>query len=183
MTSTTINAVALRRISIRNTPNEIIETRSKVQTGDNSIVGYLKPLQVRHEETVIALTQWLTQSKIVGKLGYNLNAARALNNHQHEVTLNFSLADKYANQFILLRGLFEFNNIKDVTVTADRTTRTFKVVFNINQPTSIIEYFETIFNSLVKEINFKNILRGIIRLEERIKREQALAYETLRAAV
>jgi hypothetical protein len=99
------------------------------------------------------------------------------------VTLNFSLADKYANQFILLRGLFEFNNIKDVTVTADRTTRTFKVVFNINQPTSIIEYFETIFNSLVKEINFKNILRGIIRLEERIKREQALAYETLRAAV
>jgi hypothetical protein len=178
-----INIPAGRKAIVQNFSDKVSTSVSSAASVDNTIVKSLKPLHVKNEEAVVNLVQYLGQSNIITKLNYNLAASRAFNDNQHQVTLNFVLAEKYASHFVLLRGLFEFNNIKAASVAADRTNRSFSVVLNENATSSIIDYFEIIFNSLIKEINFKTILRGIIKLEERIKREQTLAYETLRAAV
>jgi hypothetical protein len=153
-------------------------TTPKGKSGD-----VLTPLNISNEKTVINLAQWLGKSKVITKLNYKLNVSRAFDNNQHDVIFNFVLAEKYANQFVLLRGLFEFHNIPLVSVYADRASQSFRVEIKGDNTERIVDYFNLIFTSLVKEINFKRILKGIIKLEQRIKREQDLAYGSLRAAV
>jgi hypothetical protein len=143
----------------------------------------LRPIIINHEKAVINLAQWLSKSKVVTKLNYKLNASRVLDSSQYDVIFNFVLADKYANQFVLLRGLFEFHNISSVSVYADRASRSFRIELKGDDTTEIKKYFNLIFTSFLKEINFKKILKGIIKLEQRIKREQDLAYSSLKSAV
>jgi hypothetical protein len=158
-------------------------TTNSVNEKPVALHGELSSWQLKHEETVVSLAQLLTQSRVVSNLNYKLEAPRAFGEKKYQVILNFSLAEKYAGHFILLKGLFEFHNSKAVNVTADKAARTFSVDVVENTAADVVSHVETILNLLIKEINFKTILRGIIRLEERIKREQALAYETLRASV
>jgi len=142
----------------------------------------LSAWQLKHEEAVVSLAQLLSQSRVISNLNYKLEAPRAFGEKQYQVVLNFALAEKYASHFVLLKGLFEFHNIKALKVTADKAARTFSLEVAENAP-EVVSHVETILNLLIKEINFKTILRGIIRLEERIKREQALAYGALKASV
>jgi hypothetical protein len=142
----------------------------------------LSDWHLKHEEAVVSLAQLLSQSRVISNVNYKLEAPRAYGEKQYQVFLNFALAEKYASHFILLKGLFEFHNIKAVKVTTDKAARTFSLEVAENTA-DVVDHVATVLNLLVKEVNFKTILRGIIRLEERIKREQALAYETLRASV
>ena len=146
----------------------------------HSLWENLKPLQVKHEETVIATAQWLGKSKFINRVSYALVPTAE---NQHHVILNFALADSYAENFVLLRGLFDFGRPSFVAVTGDRTTQTYSVALSADEPVGVAEYFETIFNWLTKEIKFKVLLKEVVKFEQRIKREQALVYANLRAVV
>jgi hypothetical protein len=184
MVSTINSLVTGRNIDLLTIINKSVNNNTDVVLAKNETTSdVLKPLNIGHETAVVSLAQWLSKSKFVSKLSYNLNASRAFNSNKHDVIFNFALAEKYANHFVLLRGLFDFHNIPSVSVYADRTNKSFRVELRGDDAVLIVEYFNFIFTSLAKEINFKQILKGIIKLEQRIKRERDLAYGSLRAAV
>ena len=176
--TTGFNIDLLKIINPSTTELKTLTASPSKQGGDG-----LKSLVIKHEKSVIGLAQWLGKSNLVSKLNYQLNSTRAFDNNQHEVIFNFSLSERFSNHFILLKGLFAFHNIPSVSIHADRASRTFKVEIRADQAQDIIDYFNLIINSLVKEINFKRILKGVIKLEQRIKRERDLAYGSLKAAV
>jgi hypothetical protein len=184
-------------VSTINSPAYALNSNSSLNFNNDTAIGnhqsevllsnqaseLLKPLHIHFEEGVVSLAQWLGQSNLVSKLNYKINSARSFDNDRHNVALNFVLSDAFAANFVLLRGLFDFHSTPEVSVFADRTNKSFRVVVNSDDATRIISHFELIFNSLLNEINFKKILKGIIELEQRIKREQDLAYASLRLAV
>lgn len=161
----------------------IINT-TKNSENEKPVASYseLSSWQLKHEEAVVSLAQLLSQSHLISNLNYKLESPRVFGEKQYQVALNFALAEKYTSYFILLKGLFEFHNIKAVKIIADKAARTFSLEVAENTP-EVVNHVERILSLLIKEINFKTILRGIIRLEERIKREQALAYGALKASV
>ncbi len=146
-----------------------------------------KPLNIRNEDAVVAIVQWLGQSKFLSKIDYKLIPAVLYQEHafsgQHNVVLTFALADKYASHFILLRGLFEFGKKHGITISSDRATKTFSIEVLSNQSTAILNYFETIFNWLAKEVHFKASLKEIIKFEDRVRAERTLVYRHLKLAI
>ncbi|HEY8933585.1 MAG TPA: hypothetical protein VIM65_00120 [Cyclobacteriaceae bacterium] len=139
----------------------------------------LKPLPIKNEAVVIKAAQWLNQSALISKLNYHISPAKE--NKQNNVVLKFQLADDLAANFILLKGLFEFGNASAFAISADRTTQTFELEIKSTDSEHVINVLETIFNWLVKEINFKSKLKEVIRWEQRIREEQNLAYSGLKS--
>jgi hypothetical protein len=149
------------------------ESQTKVLT---DLVKYVKPFNVRHEETSLKAAEWLNSSHLITKLNYTLVRNENWGIDQHRLVLNFSLADQYASNFILLKGLFAFADPKALSVAADRDAQTFEVEIKTNEAERVFSYLTTIFDLLNKEINFKEKLKQVIQWERHIKEQRKLVY-------
>ena len=94
--------------------------------------------------------------------------------------ITFTLPNKYTDHFVLLRGLLEFSRPRTIKIISSALDRSFYVEFSENQAEHFVTYLETILNSLVKEIKFKESLRALIIFEEKVKLEQAVLYANLK---
>lgn len=156
--------------------NSIFAINSKITKSETDL---LKPLPIKNEDAVIKAAQWLNQSVLVSKLNYHISPAKE--NQQNNVVLKFQLTDDLTSNFILLKGLFEFGNASAFAISADKATQTFELEIKSTNAEHVVNVLETIFNWLVKEINFKSKLKEVIRWEQRIREEQNLAYSGLKS--
>ncbi len=76
--------------------------------------------------------------------------------------LTFTLTNKYAGQFVLLRGLFEFSRPRNININSNTSDKSFRIEFSEKEADHIVSYIETMLNSLLKEIKFKESLRALI---------------------
>lgn len=94
--------------------------------------------------------------------------------------LTFTLTNKYAGYFVLLRGLLEFSRPRTIRINHSTGDKSFRIEFSEKEADHIVSYIETMLNSLLKEIKFKESLRALINFEQKVKREQALLYTNLK---
>lgn len=94
--------------------------------------------------------------------------------------ITFKLSDKFANHFVLLRGLLEFSRPKTIEITTNATDKTFHVELSETQADHFVTHLDTILGWLIKEIKFKESLRALITFEKKVKREQAILYANMR---
>ena len=90
--------------------------------------------------------------------------------------IKLNLADEHANNFVLLRGMFEFSRPKAISFVGNAKDRTFQIEISESQRDYLISYLETILGWFIKEIQFKKTLSAIIKFEENVKRQQAILY-------
>jgi hypothetical protein len=94
--------------------------------------------------------------------------------------ITFRLSDKFADHFVLLRGLLEFSRPKTLEITPNATNKTFHVEFSETQADHFVTHLDTVLGWLIKEIKFKESLRALITFEKKVKREQAILYANMR---
>lgn len=94
--------------------------------------------------------------------------------------ITFTLSNKFAGHFVLLRGLLEFSRPRTIKISANASDKTFHVELSENEADYFVSYVETILKSLLKEIKFKESLRALINFEQKVKREQVLLYANLK---
>ncbi len=94
--------------------------------------------------------------------------------------ITFTLSNKFAEHFVLLRGLLEFSRPKTIRIISSPIDKSFHVEFSENEADHLVIHMETVLNWLVKEIKFKESLRTLINFEEKMKREQARLYANLK---
>ena len=94
--------------------------------------------------------------------------------------LTFTLSNKFAEHFVLLRGLLEFSRPKTIRIVSSPIDKSFHVEFSENEADHLVTHMETILTWLVKEIKFKESLSALINFEEKMKREQARLYANLK---
>jgi len=99
--------------------------------------------------------------------------------YKERVVLKFRLSEKYNSFFVLLKGLFGFRKPKGVSITSNRSDKSFTVELSSNNENESIAYFETIFKWLSKEARFKEVLKEVIRFEQKVVLEQALLVSSL----
>ena len=94
--------------------------------------------------------------------------------------ITFRLSDKFANHFVLLRGLLEFSRPKTIEITPNAIDKTFYVELSKTQADHFVTHLDTILGWLIKEIKFKESLKALITFEKKVKREQAILYANMR---
>jgi hypothetical protein len=96
--------------------------------------------------------------------------------------ITVKLTEEFANNFVLIRGLFEFSRPKNIIISSAVKDQSFEIEILEAQAESFLSYIETIVGWLVNEIKFKNALKAILKFENRIKQEQAILYSGLHAS-
>lgn len=130
------------------------------------------------EQNSSSLFQWFAQSGFVTNLDFSSIPADKVF-QKERFTLKFTLAGKFSAYFALLRGLLEFRKPSGLIISADRSDKSFAVEFTADSEEKSIAFFETIFQWLSKEIRFKEVLKEVIRFDQKIKGERALLASSL----
>ena len=125
---------------------------------------------------------WFSQSEFVGNLNFSTIPSDRVFQKERFI-LKFALAEKYKSHFALLRGFFQFRKPPGLFISADRSDKSFAVEFSSDIEEKSIAFFETVFHWLYKEVRFKDVLKEVIRFEQKIHREQALLLSALQTTV
>lgn len=132
----------------------------------------------KKEEQSRSIVRWLMASEIV--TGLSIPSIPSGESFQREhIVLKFSLSEKYQREFSLLKGLFSFGKHQGFKVEADSSEKFFMVSILPEKEESSIEYFQRIFQWLVREVKFKKVIREIVRFEQKVQHEQALLLSIL----
>ena len=94
--------------------------------------------------------------------------------------ITFTLSDKFANHFVLMRGLLEFSRPGKIKIISNVNDRSFHVDISERDADDLLTHLEITLNALVKEIKFKESLRALINFEEKVKQGQARLFASLR---
>ncbi len=120
--------------------------------------------------------------KRVGNLTHEILPAGNLY-YKDSLVLKFSLADKYAGYFPLLRGLFGFGKLRGVSVSPNAQNRTFQIVISSGLIENATFYFEQLFLELTREIKFKEALKDLLNTQREADRTQNLNHQNLYASI
>ncbi len=95
--------------------------------------------------------------------------------YKDSLILKFSLSDKYARYFPLLRGFFGFGKLTGLTVLSNTEDKTFQIVLYSVQSENVLHYFEHLFLALKREINFKVALKDVLLAQQEANRIQKVS--------
>jgi hypothetical protein len=165
--------------NILNFVDQKIRTKREPKFDHKVIRNDLKNIDQASANTVV---KWFEQSGFVDVISLTVVPQGKLF-YKERTILTFTLTEKYNTFFVLLRGLFGFKKPSGVTISSDRNDKSFAVEFQVSNKDEIIKYFETIFQWLSKEARFKEVLREVIRFEQKVNREQALLLSALQHSV
>lgn len=157
-----------------------VEDKGLEETQFDYILIRRNPKNPVQDSNIVA--QWFSKSEFVANLSFSEIPTDKIF-PQERFHLKFNLAEKYNSYFPLLRGLFQFRKPSGLTISADRSDRSFSVEFNADIEEKSLVFFETVFHWLSKEVRFKEVLREVIRFEQKINREQVLLLSALQNAV
>jgi hypothetical protein len=99
--------------------------------------------------------------------------------YNDRVRLSFSIAEKFTDQFILIKGLIEFNRPKHFSFTYNPVQKTVETDIEVNQIKELQSFYTSVYGWLKKEIQFKDTLKLILDWENRNKKEMAAVYSLL----
>ena len=126
----------------------------------------IKSLKIKNEAGVMALADWLSRTSLVDKLDYKLVPGADYFGIHHRVVLNFSLAEN-AGQFGLLRGLFSLGKPTGLQIEIDAETRIFNLEIIAENTDEVFTYLNRIFDTLVKESEFKKVLKQVLKFDKK----------------
>lgn len=96
-----------------------------------------------------------------------------------DARLTFTVADEYAGEFVLIRGLIEFHRSKELSFTYDRQAHSLVAVVKQTQLETLYQFLDLIYDLLKKERRFRKALRSVIEIEASHRRELQRAYAEL----
>ena len=126
---------------------------------------------VEKENTFSRIIRFFQTSNIPNEVLYKFIPAGNLA-YKERLVLQFSLAKPYTTYFPLLRGLFGFGKIHNITISSNIQDKTLKVEISSDQTETILGYFETIFAELLKEVKFKSALKKVILAQREFSKIQ-----------
>jgi hypothetical protein len=130
------------------------------------------------EEPPRSLTSWLMASEVITGLSIpSIPSGESF--LREDVVIRFSMNEKYRREFGLLKGLFSLGKYPGINVQADSSEKFFTVSLLKEREENSIEYFQQIFQWLVKEVKFKKVIREVVRFEQKIRQEQAMLLRLL----
>jgi hypothetical protein len=97
--------------------------------------------------------------------------------------VKFTLSDRYSDHFVLLRGLLEFSRPIKISISSNRSEKTFQLHIAEDKAEIVLSYLDTIQGLFINELKFKKSLKAVLRFEREVRHEQAKLYEELRASV
>jgi hypothetical protein len=138
-------------------------------SGNNSAV-------IAEEENPFSrVLQFFGNTEIVGNVIHDVVPAGNLY-YKDSLILKFSLSDKYARYFPLLRGFFGFGKLTGLTVLSNIEDKTFQIVLYSVQSENVLRYIEHLFLELKREINFKVALKDVLVAQQEATRIQKISF-------
>lgn len=110
-----------------------------------------------HEESLLGLIDWLETTGFVTVVSHSQKELA------NPVILKFRLAEKYENNFVWVRGFMSLGNPFKIVV--DREFHTFSLTLNSKEIKNFKTYLGKIFNTLKNELQFRDELRQLLKLE------------------
>ncbi len=101
--------------------------------------------------------------------------------YNDRVRLAFTVADEFAREFVLIRGLIEFHRPKELSFIYDREFRSIVVAVTQEQLGILHQFFGLIYDLLAKERRFRKALRSVIEVENSYRRVLENAYAELKS--
>lgn len=100
--------------------------------------------------------------------------------YNNRIRISFRISDDYKSDFVLLKGLIEFNRPKDLVFAYDREQRSITTDIREDQPDQLRLFLSSILAWLNQEKKFRHALRIALEFESRYKFERDSVYEILR---
>jgi hypothetical protein len=126
------------------------------------------------------ILDWFEKSSILEPVEFKSIPAGKIFQSDRTI-IKFKLSGIYRDYFVLFRGLLEFSRPSRISVSINRSERTFELFVGTDQAAAVTEYLELNQKLLIQEIKFKKSLKTILRFEESIRVEQARLYRELQA--
>lgn len=111
--------------------------------------------------------QFFSNTEIVNTVENNVLPAGNLY-YKDSLILKFSLTEKYAGYFPLLRGLFGFGKLTGLTISSSNENKTFQVVISSGREENVIDYFGALFSELARELKFKRALKDLLHIQKEV---------------
>jgi hypothetical protein len=102
--------------------------------------------------------------------------------YNERVSLTFRVKEAFATQFILIKGLIEFNRSKELKFAFNREERSFEIDLDAAQLETLNNFLGQIHALLQKEIQFKAVLKKVIAFENQYKALRDVVYAEQQAA-
>jgi hypothetical protein len=161
----------------------LVTTPSIRERLNNNFVNFFKVATWRDEasspQRLTPAIERLVKNEILAIKSLSVSKADAIFIvDRYDIT--FTLSNKFAEHFVLLRGLLEFSRPKTIRIISNRTDNTFHVLLSEEDDDHFVAHLEKILSWLVREINFKKSLKAMVNFEKKVKREQEILYANLR---
>jgi hypothetical protein len=102
--------------------------------------------------------------------------------YKNRVRLSFTIVKEFRAQFVMIKGLIEFNRSKNLLFQYDFKQRTFEADVAVEQLEELKAFMDKVFVWLNQEIQFKRALKLVLDLENRYKVEMEGVYALLNNA-
>lgn len=152
-----------------------------IQVKKPTVFGFLKQhntLITGNKQPFSDVVHFFDSTEIVNSVTHDIIPAGNLY-YKDSLVLKFSLSEKYAAYFPLLRGLFGFGKFSGLTISTDKESKTFQIVLASGFTKNAARYFEELFLELVREIKFKLALRDVLYVQYEAERIQTVKRQNL----
>lgn len=133
---------------------------------------------VTEEKPFSDILHFFDRSDVVNTIVHDVRPAGNLY-YKESLILKFSLTDKFAEQFSLLRGLLGFGKWDGLSILSDTGSKTFQLVVSAGQTENAIHYFERLFLDITKEIRFKTALKSVLKAQQEATRILKISQDNL----
>jgi hypothetical protein len=99
--------------------------------------------------------------------------------YKKRVRLSLTIASEFRAQFVMIKGLIEFNRSKNLLFQYDFKQRTLEADVAVEQLEELLAFMDKVFVWLNQEIQFKRALKLVLDLENRYKVEMEGVYALL----
>ncbi|HEY5748130.1 MAG TPA: hypothetical protein VIU12_18795 [Chryseolinea sp.] len=103
--------------------------------------------------------------------------------YNDRVSLAFRVKEAFAANFILIKGLIEFNRAKELKFAFNRDEKSFEIDLEAAQLDVLNDFLGHIHALLQKEIQFKAVLKKVIAFENQYKALRDVVYREQQAVV
>lgn len=149
--------------SYKNTSPERIFSFQTVARNENTAFGSL------------SLWDWMVSSEVVSL--EEPSAANTQGNTLQEI--NFSLSERLASFFPLLRGILASDQPQFFELQADSKLKSFKLIYHAEGEAEAKDYLSKVLGIVKAEARFKQVLRKVIVNQEKFLREEKLLFMEL----
>lgn len=141
-------------------------------------------LHISNEQSSLVVGKNHTNPLVDARIFYNeqgFYVPSALFYYEDRVRITLTLRAPYETHYVLVKGLLEFHRLKDFLFTFNRNERTIDVGIHKKDIKKLHEFLFQVSLWLDKEIQFKSVLKDILKFERVYKEKMKEVYSLQRA--